>query len=180
MENHVEPVDEKKRMGPESFRRENWLYATMLALALFGVSYTSVARQSITLYWVALVPVFALICLYASWRRVEGARWRWTLVSMELLHWVAVLVAMRLIFVADVEQMVNSDASGLLVLTLLALGTFTAGVRIRVWGVCVVAAVLALGVPIIAWLEQATLLLTLGVSAVVAIVLMVAPQHRAR
>jgi hypothetical protein len=35
----------------------------MLLLALFGVAYTSVARQSMMTFWVMLVPIFAAICL---------------------------------------------------------------------------------------------------------------------
>ena len=45
------------------------------------------------------------------------------LVWKQVLHWAAVLVAMHLMFVADVARMMNSDASALAVLTLLALGT---------------------------------------------------------
>jgi hypothetical protein len=68
---------------------------------------------------------------------------------------------MRLMFVADVSRMMNADASALAALTVLALGTFTAGVHIAAWRICVVGIVLALGVPAIAWLEQSTLLLLL-------------------
>jgi hypothetical protein len=39
-------------------------------------------------------------------------------------------------------------------LTVLALGTFTAGIHIASWCICLVGVVLALGVPAIAWLEQ--------------------------
>jgi hypothetical protein len=55
-------------------------------------------------------------------------------------------------------------------LTLLALGTFTAGVHVAAWRICVVGVVLALVVPAIAWLEQATLLLLLIAIVLVAIV----------
>jgi hypothetical protein len=47
------------------------------------------------------------------------------------------------------------------VLTLLALGTFTAGAQLGAWRICVVGVVLALGVPFIAWLDRATLLITI-------------------
>jgi hypothetical protein len=73
---------------------------------------------------------------------------------------------MYLVFVADVKQMMNSDASALVVLTLLALGTFTAGVHVAAWRICLVGVVLALAVPAISWLEQATLLLLLVAIAV--------------
>ena len=70
---------------------------------------------------------------------------------------------------ADVKQMMNSDASALMLLTLLALGTFTAGVHVAAWRICLVGVVLVLAVPAIAWLEQATLLLLLIATVLVAI-----------
>jgi hypothetical protein len=63
----------------------------------------------------------------------------------------------------------NSDASALVLLKVLALGTFTAGVHVAAWRICVVGVVLALAVPAIAWLDQATLLLLLIATALVAI-----------
>jgi hypothetical protein len=101
------------------------------------------------------------------------------LIWTQALHWGAVLVAMHLMFVADVSRMMNADASALATLTVLALGTFTAGVHIAAWRICVVGIVLALGVPAIAWLEQSALLLLL--IAIVAVVV-IAPffWHRKR
>ena len=77
------------------------------------------------------------------------------LVWTQVQHWGAVLLAMHLMFVADVSRMMNTDASALAALTLLALETFTAGVHIGAWRICLVGVILGLGVPAIAWLEQA-------------------------
>jgi hypothetical protein len=64
----------------------------------------------------------------------------------------------------------NADASAIVILTLLALGTFTAGIRHAAgWRVCLVGVVLGLGVPAIAWLEQSSLLLLLIATVLVAI-----------
>jgi hypothetical protein len=71
-------------------------------------------------------------------------------------------------FIVDVSRMMNADASALAALTVLALGTFTAGVHIAAWRICLVGAVLALGVPAIAWLEQSALLLLLVAVVVLA------------
>jgi hypothetical protein len=81
--------------------------------------------------------------------------------SQRGLHWAAVMFTMYLVFVVDVEHMMNADASALMVLALLALGTFTAGIHADSWRICLVGVVLGLGVPAIAWLEQSTLLLVL-------------------
>jgi hypothetical protein len=92
------------------------------------------------------------------------------LIWTQVLHWGAVLLAMRLMFVADVNRMMNADASALAALTVLALGTFTAGVHIAAWRICLVGIVLAAGVPAIAWLEQSALLLLLIAIVVIALI----------
>ena len=53
--------------------------------------------------------------------------------------------------------MMSDDASALMVLTVLALGTFTAGIHVAAWRLCFVGIVLGLGVPAIAWFEERTL-----------------------
>ena len=160
------------RSGLRAFLIRDWPYLAMLALALFGVARTSIARSALTSYWVILAPFFAVICVITRWRNVDGKAPHWHLIQTEALHWIAVLAAMYLIFVADVKQMMNSDASALMLLTLLALGTFTAGVHVAAWRICLVGVVLALAVPAIAWLEQATLLILLVAIVLVAIVVL--------
>jgi hypothetical protein len=166
------------RFSLRAFFIRDWPYFAMLALALFGVAYTSVARQAMTTYWIALAPFFAVICVITRWRDVEGKALHWRLIQTEALHWVAVIVAMYIVFEAAVKQMMSSDASALMLLTLLALGTFTAGVHVAAWRICLVGVVLALLVPAIAWLEQATLLLLLIAIVLVAIVVLYVMHSR--
>jgi hypothetical protein len=160
------------RFSLRAFLIRDWPYLAMLALALFGVAYTSIARQAMTTYWIVLAPFYGVICVITRWRNVEGKVPHWRLIQTEALHWVAVIVAMSIVLVANVKQMMNSDASALMLLTLLALGTFTAGVHVAAWRICLVGVVLALAVPAIAWLEEATLLLLLIATVLVAIVVL--------
>jgi len=162
-------IDYPSRYSLRTFLSRDWPYVAMLILALAGVAYTSVARQVMTTYWVALAPCFAILCIFTRWRAIEGKVGRWRLVQTEVLHWLAVLIAISLVFVPDVEAMMNSDTSALMVLTMLALGTVTAGIHVGSWRICMVGATLALAVPAIAWLEEATLLLFLGAVVLVSI-----------
>ncbi|MGA7383427.1 MAG: hypothetical protein WBW81_01625 [Methylocella sp.] len=166
------------RFGLRAFLIRDWPYFAMLALALFGVAYTSIARQAMTNYWIVLAPFYAAICVITRWRYIEGNPMRWQLIQTEALHWLAVIFAMSIVFVADVKQMMNSDASALMLLTLLALGTFTAGVHVAAWRICIVGVVLALAVPAVAWLEQATLLLLLVAMVLVAIMVLYVMHKR--
>src|SRR5215472_15771693 len=148
------------RRFTRAFLVREWPYLLVLVLAVFGVAYTSFSKTPITTYWIVLAPFIGLICVITRWRDAVNREQRLHLVWTQALHWGAVLVAMHLMFVADV--------SALAALTVLALGTFTAGVHIAAWRICVVGAVLALGVPAIAWLEQSTLLLLLVAVVVLA------------
>jgi hypothetical protein len=170
--------DDRKASRVRAFLIRDWPYFAMLGLALFGVAYTSVARQAMTNYWIFLAPFYCVICVITRWRDVEGNAPHWRLIQTEALHWIAVIVAMYLVFVADVKQMMNSDASALMLLTLLALGTFTAGVHVAAWRICLVGVVLALAVPAVAWLEEATLLLLLIAIVLVAIVVLYVMHKR--
>jgi hypothetical protein len=132
----------------------------MLLLALGGVAFTNLAPQSTALYWQLLTPVFGAICVASDWSRVRGEP-RWRLVRTQTLHWGAVLLAMHMLFFADVQNMFNSDAVGLMILGILALGTVLAGVHAGDWETAAVGVILAVSVPAVAKLEQMTLLLLL-------------------
>lgn len=117
------------------FHRE-WPYLVVLALALFGVAYTTFSPGSMAPYWIALAPLIGVLCVVTRWRSIDDQGERLRLLWTQALHWTAVLVAMHLMFVADVTRVTDVDAQALSALTLLGLGTFTAGVHIRAWRFC--------------------------------------------
>ncbi len=151
------------------FKRE-WPYLLVLALALLGIAYTSFSRTPMGLYWMVLAPLIGVLCVVTAWPDARDRDERLRLLWTQALHWAAVVLAMHLMFLTDVVRMMNADASALAVLTLLALGTFTAGVHVGSWRMALVGVLLGLGVPGIAWLEQSALLILLVVAVVVAIV----------
>src|SRR4029079_630331 len=168
---HPRPDNPEAALGGLNMRAfliREWPYLLVLILALFGVAYTSFSKTPITIYWIILAPCIGVICVITRWLDAESREQRLRLIWTQALHWAAVLVAMHLMFVADVSRMMNADASALAALTILALGTFTAGIHIASWRICLFGIVLALGVPAIAWLEQSTLLLLLVVVVLVA------------
>jgi hypothetical protein len=152
------------------FLRAEWPYLLVLALALFGIAYTSFARTPMTYYWVVLAPVIGVICVVTRWPSTASRDERLRLIWTQALHWAAVLLAMHLMFGANVARMLNADGSALAALTLLALGTFTAGVHTFAWRICLLGVVLGVGVPGIAWLERSALLILLIALLVVALI----------
>jgi hypothetical protein len=91
------------------------------------------------------------------------------LVTTQVLHWLAFLAAMWLMFLPQVRGVVNDNATSLSLLILLALGTFVAGVHAGVWRICAVGAFLAASVPAVAWIQESALLLLVGALLVVAV-----------
>ena len=91
------------------------------------------------------------------------------------------LLFMQLLFVPDVQKMLNTDATGFTLLALLAFGTFLAGVHAASWRICAVALLMAVAVPLIAFFEEwMLLLLPLEALIVAAILGMIWWQRRRR
>jgi len=144
-------------------------YGIVLLLTLAGVAYTSFSNQPIAGYWEFLVPLTGIVCVGNGWHNAPDKEARLRLVWTQILHWAAFLVAMNLVLFGRVQSMLNADATGLVILTLLALGTFVAGVHMLSWEICVLGVVMALCVPAIAWIEVSALILLLGGIVVVGI-----------
>ena len=144
-------------------------YVVVLILTLFGVAYASFSRQSMVGYWEFLAPVIGLLCVVIGWPHAPDKAARFRLIWTQALHWLAFLASMNLLLLSGVASLLSPDAIGLTILTLLALGTFVAGVHIQAWQICVLGGVMALGVPAIAWIERSALLLLLVVIALAAI-----------
>ena len=70
------------------------------------------------------------------------------------------------------KKAVSAEATALMLLVILALATAPAGLHLRAWAIVIVGVVLAMGVPIFAWLEERTLLFALGGLGILAIVAM--------
>jgi hypothetical protein len=142
-------------------------YVVVLFLTLFGVAYATFSRQSMVGYWEFLAPVIGLLCVILGWPHAHDQAERWRLVWTQALHWLAFLVAMNLLLLSGVASLLSADAIGLTILTLLALGTFVAGVHVQSWQICVLGMIMGLGVPAIAWIERSALLLLAAVAVVV-------------
>lgn len=164
--------------GLGAFIKHEWPYIAMLALAIFGVALASIAQGLMRAYWEILVPLFGAACVYTRMHAAQRQAALGRLLRIEALHWGAVFVSMQIIFVTGTSQMMNVDAAGLVIMTLLALGTFTAGAQIGSWRISLVGAVLAISVPFVAWLERATLLITLVGFAIVTLVAYVILHRR--
>jgi len=150
------------RNGPRvSFWIRELPFSLVLILTLLGIAYTSVSKQPITGYWELLAPLIGLVCVGSGWSRANDKSARLQLICTQALHWVAFLLVMNVTLLPSVQRILNASATGLAVLMLLALGTFTAGVHVLSWQVCLLGIIMALCVPAVAWIESSALIIVL-------------------
>jgi hypothetical protein len=161
---HVPP-----RSVLRGFLLAEWPYLLVLGLALIGIAYTSLLNAPITIYWIVLAPLTGIVCVLSRWHQLPDGNTRTRMAWTQALHWAAVLVAMHLLFVAEGRRMIDDGGSALAALVLLALGTFTAGIQLRAWQICVLGALMAAGVPAVVWLGRTALLLLLAMLVLAAI-----------
>jgi hypothetical protein len=142
-------------------------FIVVLLLTVGGVAYTSFSRQPIVVYWEILAPLIGLTCIAIGWRSDDEGRLR--LVATQVLHWIAFLLVMNLMLLDSVQRLFTANSTAIAVFTLLALGTFTAGVHIFSWQICLLGLIMALGIPAIAWIENSALLIFVVIAAVAAV-----------
>lgn len=162
----LENLDEK-RAWRHAFKRwilEDSPYIVMLLLAVVGVA----LREPVS-YWLIITPIYGFICIIAGWRHFDTAEAHRELVYVQLLNWLALVVAIFVLYNNAVQGVLNTNASSLAMMTLLALGTFTAGLQARVWRICALGALLFVAVPTIGWLDQSVMLLFAAALVVIAI-----------
>jgi hypothetical protein len=145
----------------------------VLILTIAGVAYTSFSKTPIVGYWEILAPIIALVCVGAGWQEARDKTGRLRLVVTQALHWFAFLLVMNMLLLTSVQRIFTAQTTALAIFTLLALGTFTAGVQVLSWQVCLLGLIMALGIPAIAWVENSALLgvLVFGVVLGIGVVL---------
>ena len=115
----------------------NWAIAAMVAsgmvlLSLLGVGLTAANSSFAKAYWVSLVPIFGVLCISVSWFRAgAGKAIDYNLIGRQLLHWLAVGVALLLEFYIRGSGQETDNAAALNSLLVLSLGCFLAGVHLE-------------------------------------------------
>jgi hypothetical protein len=151
--------DDSSRTG---FLLKQLPYIAVLTLAISGVAYTNMSRQPLVGYWEFLALAMGVLCVVTEWSALDEKQSRVRLIWTQALHWAAVLVTMNVMLLPGVQQLLPALATGLVLLMLLALGTFLAGLNLRSLQICFLGIALVLAVPAISWLKQSVLLVILA------------------
>jgi hypothetical protein len=139
-------------------------FIAMLLLALTGLGF----RLQIG-YWVALMPVFAVISIAEGWRHFVTQKEKLGLIGRVTAVWCALLLSIYISFSDGVVGVLNANATSLAMLTLLALGTFVAGLQAHAWRICAVGGVLFVAAPGVGWLDQSPMLLVAIAGLIIAL-----------
>jgi hypothetical protein len=148
--------------GMAHFLWQQLPFVVALVLAIAGVAYTNVSQQPLVGYWEFLALAMGVVCVVTKWPETQGKEAKLRLIWTQALHWVAVLVTMNIMLTSGVQQLLPTLATGLVLLTLLALGTFLAGVSLLSLQIAFLGVAMGLAVPAISWLKQSVFLFLLG------------------
>jgi len=142
--------------------RQHVPYVLVLALALAGVAYSNMSQKSLAGYWEVLALITGGVCIFTEWGKVDDRPARVRLVWTQVVHWIAVLVCMNIMLLTGVQQLLPAPATSLVLLMLLALGSFLAGLNLASLELCFLGLVLALAVPAVSWVKQSVLFIVLA------------------
>jgi hypothetical protein len=148
--------------GMTHFLWQQLPYVVALVLAIAGVAYTNASHQPLVGYWEFLALAIGVVCVINKWPEIDGKEARWQLIWTQALHWVAVLVTMNIMLASGVQQLLPTPATSLVLLTLLALGTFLAGISLLSLQIAFLGLAMGVAVPAISWLQQSVIFFLLG------------------
>jgi hypothetical protein len=142
-------------------------YIVALVLAIAGVAYTNASHQPLVRYWEFLALAIGVVCVVNKWPETDSKEARWRLIWTQALHWVAVLITMNIMLASGVQQLLPTPATSLVLLMLLALGTFLAGVSLLSLQIAFLGLAMGLAVPAISWLQQSVIFFLLGAALLI-------------
>ena len=116
---------------------EEVILIIMVIFCLVGIAVTDFSPQDAFMYWMAMIFVFGFAAMIAGWHNArrhfdpngEGNEVK-ELFKMQSLHWLGSLVAVLCLFSFVEAGHMTQEATGLMVLLILALTTFLDGIRI--------------------------------------------------
>ncbi len=175
-EAEIEPVPQPFISRGTLFR--NLPYIAALALAIFGVAYSSFSGHAINGYWEFLAVATGLVCVATGWPNAPDRQTRFKLIWTQVAHWVTILVAMNLVLLQGVQQVLPIQATGLVLMLLLGAGTVLAGIHLVSLRIAFLGVAMLMSIPAMTWFKQASLLLLLAGVAIAGLAIAFWPRGK--
>jgi hypothetical protein len=162
----------KKTLLKRLFGLYEIILILLLLFSIIGIGITDFSPADSHLYWFAMVPVFAGACLILEWSRARGKGQKWTtIVRNQLLLWFGLLLAVFLVYLLLHTGRLDNENTGLIILLLLALTIFFAGIQLG-WRLFIVGIFLDLALIGAAYLEEFVWVFLIIALVVVAILIL--------
>ena len=153
----------KRYIGPDGM-----IMILLGLLALVGIGMTDFSPQLSHWYWLAMVLVTGIACVVMEWSRGrEKGLTGMVIIKHEVVTWLGVLVAVNLVYFLLHSGRLDSENTGLVILLILALATFLAGLRLD-WRLCILGVLLGGTLILAAYLEEFLWIVLMVVVAVAA------------
>lgn len=125
-------MDKKNNFIQKHYWKIHAIIALVLvSLSFIGVLLTNFMPNTVWKYWNISIPIFALFCIGLNWADNQSRPHALKLLFQEVLHWGGILLTIYLVFIFVHYGLISNIDAGLFVLTLLALGTFMAGIYLN-------------------------------------------------
>jgi len=125
----------------------------LLVFCFIGIAYTDISGVQSLRYWLWMVPGFALAAIIMEWSHsVRKDRQDYHFIWQQALHWFAVYIALKVVFVLLHLGRLPNDGASFVLMTIMSLATFLAGVYIN-WRFLLLGIFIALATIFAAYLE---------------------------
>jgi hypothetical protein len=139
----------KRYLGPHGV-----IMILLVLLVIVGIGITDFSPQLSHWYWLAMVLVTGIACLFMEWSRArQKGLSATTIIKKEVFIWLSVLVAVNLVYFLFHSGRLDSENTGLIILLILALATFLAGLRLG-WRLCILGLLLGGALILATYLEE--------------------------
>ncbi len=159
-------------------RNNGIIVIALLLLSCLGIGITDFSPHYGVRYWMIMTVVFAVISIFFGFSKSREQGHGTKFVSTQILHWLGLLLAIFMILYLETSGRINSEAAGLVALSMFAVVSFLSGVH-GDWRFGLIGILLGLTLVGTAWLEEYfwMLLIPLFIAIVIGVIWL---WHRAK
>ena len=152
----------------------------MVGLSLVGFALTNYAPDNASWFWVLVLPGFAAIAIWHTWKSVRSdGKTNWPVLRKQIYHWIAFFIAIKIMFVLIYTGNISGRGGGLVALLLMALTCTLVGVSFD-WLFIFVGVLLGIAVLVAAWFQEYVWLVLLALALAFAVLVLVQYVTRRR
>ena len=145
----------------------------LVGLSLVGFALTNYAPERASWFWVLVLPGFAAIAIWHTWKSVRAdGKTNWHVLRKQIYHWIAFFIAIKIMFVLIYTGNISGRGGGLVALLLMALTCTLVGVSFD-WLFIFVGALLGIAVLVAAWFQEYVWLVLLALGLAFAVLVLV-------